>query len=68
MSQEVDESKRKVIWTEIEKIHAEYQGFIWLYAQNGYAASKKRVQNMKASILHPETWWNYEELWVEDGK
>jgi peptide/nickel transport system substrate-binding protein len=68
LSQEIDEGKRRALWAQIEKIHAEYQGFIWLFAQNGYAASKKRVQNMKASILPPETYWNYEELWVDDGK
>lgn len=68
MSQQVDEAKRKPMWYEFEEMHAQYQGFIWLYAQNGYAASKKRVQNSKPSILHPETWWNYEELWVDDGK
>ena len=68
MSQQVDEAKRKPMWREFEEMHAQYAGYIWLYAQNGYAASKNRVKNMKASILHPETWWNYEELWVDDGK
>jgi len=68
LSQQVDESKRRPLWHDIEEAHAKFQGFIWLYAQNGYAASKKRVKNMKASILHPETWWNFEEMWVEDEK
>jgi peptide/nickel transport system substrate-binding protein len=68
MSQEIDEAKRKALWSQIEELQAQYQGFIWLYAQNGYAASKNRVKNMKASILHPETWWNFWELWLEDAK
>ncbi len=68
MSAEVDEAKRKIMNAEFLELQAQYQGFIWLYSQNCYAASKKRVQNMKASVLHPETWWNYDELWVDDGK
>lgn len=68
LSVQVDEAKRRKMWADFEDMHAQYQGFVWLYSANGYAASKKRVQNMKAAILHPETWWNYEELWVDDGK
>ena len=68
MSQEIDEGKRVKMWAELLELHAQQQPIIYIYAANTYAASKLRVGNMNASILRPETWWNYDELWVEDGK
>ena len=68
MDTEVDVEKRKPLWAEFLRIQAEQQPMLYLYAENCYAASKKRVRNMRASLLRPETWWNIEELWLEDGK
>lgn len=68
MSSEIDEGKRKVIWAQILELHAQEQPCQYLYASNCYGASKKRVQNMRASVLRPSTWWNFEELWLDDGK
>ena len=47
---------------------AQGQNQIFLFAQNAYAASKKRVKGIRASVLRPMTWFNAEELWLEDGK
>jgi ABC-type transport system substrate-binding protein len=68
MDGEPDAAKRKLIFAEWEQLQAEEQPIIYLYAANTYAASKTRVKNMKAVLLPPSTWWNIEELWLEDGK
>jgi peptide/nickel transport system substrate-binding protein len=68
MSQELDVPKRVAMWAQLLELHAQEQPIIYLYANNTYAASKKRVMNSHPSILRPETWWNVDELWLEDGK
>lgn len=68
MDSEPDAAKRKPMWGEFLRLHAEEQPIVYLYAGNSYAATKTRVRNVRASLLRPSTWWNIEELWLEDGK
>jgi len=68
MDSKPEVADRKPLWAEFLKTHAEEQPLIYLYAANTYAASKKRVRNMRASLLRPSTWWNVDELWLADGK
>lgn len=68
MDREPDVEKRKPLWAKYLEIHAEEQPMIYLYSGNSYAATKTRLKNVRASLLRPSTWWNFEELWLEDGK
>lgn len=68
MQGEPDEAKRKPLWAQYLEHEAQGQNQIYLFAQNAYAAAKKRVKGIRASVLRPMTWFNSEELWLEDGK
>jgi peptide/nickel transport system substrate-binding protein len=63
-----DWEKRKPLWAEFLEVQAQEQPIIYIYTPNNYAASKGRVRNMQATLLRPSTWWNFEQLWLEDGK
>jgi peptide/nickel transport system substrate-binding protein len=59
---------RRPLWAIFLAIQAYQQPTIYLYAPNEYAASRNRIRNLRPSLLRPSTWWNYEELWTEDGE
>lgn len=68
MDREPDVEKRRPLWAKFLELQAQEQPIVYLYTSKSYAASKKRVGNVQAALLRPSTWWNYEELWVRDGK
>ena len=68
MDRNPDPAARRPLWKLFIELQAQQQPTVYLYAANEYAASKSRIRNMRASLLRPSTWWNYEELWTEDGK
>lgn len=63
-----EEKDRVPLWHQVLEIHAQQQPQMYLYAQNGYAAWKNRVKNVRCSVLRPMATYNAEELWLEDGK
>lgn len=68
MSQLTSEAERKSWWKVFLEINALQQSTIFLYSPNEYAATRKRVGNVRPSLLRPQTWWNFDELWARDGK
>jgi peptide/nickel transport system substrate-binding protein len=68
MQREPDAAKRKPLWAKYLELEAQGQNQIFLFAQNGYAASKGRVKGLRPSVLRPQTWYNVEELWLDEGK
>ncbi len=62
------ESERRPWWRVFLEIQAQQQATVYLYSPNEYAASTKRVGNVRAALLRPSTWWNFDELFVRDGK
>jgi peptide/nickel transport system substrate-binding protein len=62
------EADRRRWWKIFMEIQALQQSTIYLYSPNEYAATRKRVGNVRAALLRPQTWWNFDELWARDGK
>ena len=68
MDREPEEEARKALWAKYVEHEAQEQPIIYLFASNAYAATKKRLMNVKASVLRPQTWWNVEELWLAEPR
>jgi len=68
MQGEPDAAKRKPLWAKYLELEAQGQNQIFLFAQNAYAASKSHVRGLRPSVLRPQTWYNVEELWLDEGK
>lgn len=66
MEGEFDLEKRKAIWSQILEHHATYLPQIYLFSPIQYAASSKRVRNVRPSLLRPETHHNVEQLWIDE--
>lgn len=63
-----DARERRRWWRLFLEMNALEQRTIYIYSPNEYAASKLRVGNVRPSLLRPQTWWNFEELYSVDGE
>ena len=65
MDREPDAKKRYELWKLYVAHETSSQPIVYLFSSNAYAATKKRVRNLRPSVLRPQTWWNVDELWLE---
>jgi peptide/nickel transport system substrate-binding protein len=62
-----DERMRKQYWDRVQEIAWEQEPFIYLVDKNALVAISPSIKNAHPSALHPQTFWNAEQLKLEDG-
>jgi peptide/nickel transport system substrate-binding protein len=60
-----DERKRKEYWDRVQEIAWEQEPFIYLVDKHALVAISRNVKNTQPSALHPQTYWNVEQLALE---
>ncbi|MBI4875719.1 MAG: ABC transporter substrate-binding protein [Acidobacteria bacterium] len=58
----VDNAKRKTLFDAVQKIAWEQAPFLYLVNRNALAAAAPEVGNLQVSALHPQAFWNADEL------
>jgi peptide/nickel transport system substrate-binding protein len=62
-----DERMRKQYWDRVQEIAWEQEPFIYLVDKDALVAISPKVKNARPSALYPQTFWNAEQLKLEDG-
>jgi peptide/nickel transport system substrate-binding protein len=60
--------KRKQYMDRVQEIVYEQNPFIYLVNKDGLSAISPTVQNASASVLRPQTYWNIDELWLQNAQ
>jgi peptide/nickel transport system substrate-binding protein len=60
----LDRAKRKAAFDQVQRIAWEEAPFLYLVNRNALAAAAPEVGNLRVSTLHPQTFWNADELYL----
>lgn len=61
----VNNAKRKALFDQVQKMAWEQAPFLYLVNRNALAAAAPAVGNLQVSALHPQAFWNIDELYLE---
>lgn len=59
--------KRKQYVDRVQEIVYEQNPFIYLVNKDGLSAVSSAVQNASVSVLRPQTYWNIDEMWLQNS-
>jgi peptide/nickel transport system substrate-binding protein len=60
----LDNAKRKAAFDQVQRIVWEQAPFLYLVNRNALAAAAPAVGNLQVSRLHPQTFWNADQLYL----
>ncbi len=59
--------RRKQYVDRVQEIVYEQNPFIYLVNKDGLSAISRTVQNASVSVLRPQTYWNIDEMWLQNS-